>query len=174
MSDTTMDCVRGPGRVPVRLSVNGESRTIEVEPRRTLLDALRVDLGLTGTKKGCDIGECGACTVLVDAKPMYSCLLLAVECEGKEIMTVEGLSRGGKPDPIQEAFAEYQGFECGFCTPGQEMAVKGLLDSSTTLTPEEIQRGVSGNICRCGQYRRIFKAAAAAAEVYEAARVGGD
>lgn len=169
MTENALDRITGPGKVSISLCVNGETHTVEVEPRRTLLDTLRVNLGLTGTKKGCDMGECGACTILVDGKPMYSCLLLAVECEGKRIMTVEGLSSGDKLDPVQQAFAEYQGFECGFCTPGQEMAVKGLLEASTTPTPEEIQRSVSGNICRCGQYRRIFKAASAAAEVYEAA-----
>ncbi len=153
-------------KIRIGLRVNGASYGLNVEPRRTLLDALREDLHLTGTKKGCDMGECGACTVLLDGKPVYSCLLLAVECEGHEVRTIEGLSEGERLDPIQMAFIEYDAHQCGFCTPGQIMAIRGLLEANPDPTPEEIRVGVSGNICRCGAYHRILKAAAAAAQVY--------
>jgi aerobic-type carbon monoxide dehydrogenase small subunit (CoxS/CutS family) len=153
-------------KVRIWLRVNGASYGFNVEPRRTLLDALREDLHLTGTKKGCDMGECGACTVLLDGKPVYSCLLLAVECEGHEVRTIEGLSEGERLDPIQTAFIEYDAHQCGFCTPGQIMAIRGVLEANPDPTPEEIRVGVSGNICRCGAYHRILKAAAAAAQVY--------
>jgi xanthine dehydrogenase YagT iron-sulfur-binding subunit len=125
---------------------------------------------MTGTKKSCDMGECGACTVLLDGKPVYSCLLLAVECQGHEIETIEGLSKGGVLDPIQVAFIEYDGYQCGFCTPGQVMAIRGLLLNNPAPTPEEIRVGISGNLCRCGAYPRIFKAATAAVQAYEEAR----
>ena len=151
----------------IELVVNESSHRLSVEPRRTLLDTLRDDLHLTGTKKGCDMGECGACTVLMDGKPVYSCLLLAIECTGHEILTIEGISEGGKLDPIQEAFIEYDAHQCGFCTPGQIMAIKGLLNTNPNPTHDEIQVGVSGNICRCGAYRRILKAAEAMVQVYE-------
>ncbi len=157
-------------KTQIELTVNGASHRLNVEPRRTLLDALRNDLHLTGTKKGCDMGECGACTVLLDAKPVYSCLLLAIECTGHEITTIEGVSEGDKLDPIQEAFIEYDAQQCGFCTPGQIIAIKGLLLNNPAPTPEEVRVGVSGNICRCGAYRRILKAAEAAAQVYEEGR----
>jgi xanthine dehydrogenase YagT iron-sulfur-binding subunit len=153
-------------KVRIELRVNDAAYSLSVEPRRTLLDTLREDLHLTGTKKGCDMGECGACTVQLDDKPVYSCLLLAVECEGHDIQTIEGLTKGEKLDPIQEAFIEYDAHQCGFCTPGQIMAIRGLLKSNPDPTPEEIRVGLSGNICRCGAYHRILKAAAAAAQVY--------
>jgi xanthine dehydrogenase YagT iron-sulfur-binding subunit len=159
--------VRGPGKTPIQLQVNGTLYSLEVEPRRTLLEALRVDLHLTGTKKVCDMGECGACTVLLDGKAVYSCLVLAVECEGHSIITIEGLADGDHLDPIQQAFVEEDAFQCGFCTPGQIMSVKALLDHVPEPTQEEIRRAVSGNICRCGAYPRIFKAAEEAAGVYQ-------
>ena len=158
--------VRGPGKVPIRLQVNGKFYSLEVEPRRTLLDALRIDLHLTGTKKVCDMGQCGACTVVVDGKAAYSCLLLAVECEGRSILTIEGLAEGGELDPIQSAFVEHDGYQCGFCTPGQVMAVRALLEREPDPSPAEIRRAVSGNICRCGAYERIFAAAEAACAAY--------
>ncbi len=164
------ETVSGPGRTPVRLRINGAFYSVEIEPRRTLLDVLRVDLHLTGAKKVCDMGDCGACTVIMDGKAVYSCLVLAVECDGREILTIEGLSNGDELDPIQQAFIEHDAFQCGFCTPGQIMAVRALLDRKLDPSPEEIRRAVSGNLCRCGAYLRIFKAAEAAARVYAARR----
>jgi aerobic-type carbon monoxide dehydrogenase small subunit (CoxS/CutS family) len=146
--------------VKAGLRVNGRECAVEVEPRRTLLDALRVDLGLTGTKKACDMGNCGACTVLVDGDAVYSCLLLAVECGGSAITTIEGLEN----DPLQRAFVEADAFQCGFCTPGQIMSLRGLLNANPTPSDEEIMRAVSGNLCRCGAYRNILRAARMAAD----------
>src|SRR3990172_10943153 len=120
---------RGPGKTPVSLKVNHGLHTIFVEPRRTLLDALRKDLGLIGTKKACDEGTCGACTVLLNGKPVYACMALAIECEGKSIVTIEGLEKNGKLHPIQQAFIEEDALQCGFCTPGQVLSVKALLDA---------------------------------------------
>lgn len=164
--------VRGPGKVPIELQVNGSSYYLHAEPRQTLLDVLRFDLNMTGTKKVCNMGECGACTVLMDGKAVYSCLILAIECEGHQILTIEGLSKGQKLDPVQRAFIDEDAFQCGFCTSGQEMAVKALLDHNPNPTPDEIRRAISGNICRCGAYPHIFKAAAAAAKAYRASRPG--
>lgn len=141
------------------LEVNGALERVRVEPRRTLLDALRIDLGLTGTKKGCDSGNCGACTVLVDGRAAYSCLALAVACAGRRITTIEGL----KDDPLQRAFVEADAFQCGFCTPGQIMSLRALLDATPAPTEDEIVRAVSGNLCRCGAYRNIVRAARNAA-----------
>ena len=156
--------IRGPERVPLTLSVNGRTFSLSVEPRRTLLDALRNDLGLTGAKKGCDEGTCGACTVLLDGKPVYSCLLLAVECQEHEIETIEGLAKDGKLHPVQEAFVEHDALQCGFCTPGQILSVKALLDENPEPTEEDVKRAVSGNLCRCGAYPHIVEAALAAAK----------
>lgn len=143
----------------VTLRVNAADHVLRVEPRRTLLDALRVDLGLTGAKKACDMGNCGACTVLVDGRAVYSCLLLAVDCAGREVATVEGLDH----DPLQSAFIEADAFQCGFCTPGQIMSLKALLSETPSPSDEEIVRAVSGNLCRCGAYRNIVRAARIAA-----------
>lgn len=145
--------------VTIQLRVNGSPRNILVEPRWSLAYVLREVLGLTGTKIGCERGECGACTVLIDGKAQYSCLLLAVEAEGCEITTVEGLMRGEKLGPVQQAFLEEDAFQCGFCTPGQIMAVDSLLRANPDPTIEEIRTGVSGNLCRCGAYKNIFHAA---------------
>jgi aerobic-type carbon monoxide dehydrogenase small subunit (CoxS/CutS family) len=164
------EVVKGPGKVAIRLQVNGAVYNIEVEPRRTLLDALRVDLHLTGAKKSCDMGECGACTVLLDGKAVYSCLVLAIECEGHHVLTIEGLSKNNELDPIQRAFVAEDAFQCGFCTSGQIMAVKALLDTNPDPSPEEIRRAVSGNICRCGAYPNIIKAAEVAVKAYRATR----
>ncbi len=158
--------VRGPGKTGIKLTVNGQTYAIDVEPRRTLLDALRVDLGLTGTKKACDMGECGACTVIIDGKTAYSCLVLALDCVGRQITTIEGLAQGPKLHPVQKAFIEHDAFQCGFCTPGQIMAVKALLDRDPNPTDEEIRMAISGNLCRCGAYLQIFQAAKAAAKAY--------
>ena len=149
----------------IRLLVNGRRHRLTVEPRWSLLFVLREKLGLTGTKAGCERGECGACTVLLDGQPRYSCLTLAVEAEGKEITTIEGLMRGEDLGPVQQAFLEHDGFQCGYCTPGQIMAVEGLLRSTPNPSFEEIRRGVSGNLCRCGTYDHIFKAARRAADL---------
>src|SRR5436853_7430665 len=137
----------------VTLSVNGADHALVLEPRRTLLDALRGDLQLTGTKKVCDMGDCGACTVQVDGRAMYACLLLAVDCEGREIRTIEGLGRGDELDPVQRAFIEADGYQCGFCTPGQVMSLRALLDETPSPSEEQIRRAVSGNLCRCGAYQ---------------------
>jgi xanthine dehydrogenase YagT iron-sulfur-binding subunit len=155
----------GDNAVTIHLNVNGSTRKILVEPRWTLLYVLREVLGLTGSKIGCERGECGACTVLIDGKPRYSCMTLAVEAEGHEITTIEGLLDGDKLGPVQKAFAEEDAFQCGFCTPGQIMAVEGMLRSNPNPTLDQIRIGVSGNLCRCGSYKNIFKAAAKAAEL---------
>jgi xanthine dehydrogenase YagT iron-sulfur-binding subunit len=156
---------RGPGRVCVTLNVNGKLYEVFIQPRRTLLDVLRRDLGLTGTKKGCDEGTCGACTVILDGSPVYSCLALAVECEGHRIETIEGLSKNGGLHPVQQAFIEADAFQCGFCTPGQVLAVKALLDTHPDPSAQEVRRAVSGNLCRCGAYPRIIEAALTAAKI---------
>ncbi len=154
----------GLGKVPVHLRINGQSYQLLVEPRRTLLDALRLDLGLTGTKEGCDQGECGACTVLVDGQTAYSCLMLAIECQDREIVTIEGIMDGDQLHPIQKAFIEHDGYQCGFCTPGQVLAVKALLDKVPHPLEEQVRQAISGNLCRCGAYPKIIRAAMAAAE----------
>ena len=161
----------GPPR-PVALTVNGQEQTLLVEPRRTLLDALRHDLGLTGTKKVCDAGNCGACTVHLDGRPMYACLLLAVDCAGRAVTTIEGLARGNALDPVQEAFVRRDAFQCGFCTPGQVMSLRALLDEHPTPTDAQIERAVTGNLCRCGAYRNILAAGRLAAEIQAARRDG--
>jgi xanthine dehydrogenase YagT iron-sulfur-binding subunit len=161
----------GP-REPVRLTlrVNGRSSKLLVEPRDTLLTALREKLGLSGTKPGCERGECGACTVLIDGLPRYACLTLALEAEGQEITTIEGLMKGEELGPVQQAFLERDGMQCGYCTPGQVMAAEGLLRVNANPTSDEIRRAMSGNLCRCGAYDHIFKAVRRAAE---ARRAGG-
>jgi xanthine dehydrogenase YagT iron-sulfur-binding subunit len=164
--------VRGPGKVPVRLRVNGSMYVLDVEPRCTLLDALRSQLHFTGTKKVCNMGECGACTILLNGRAVYSCLLLAVECEGHDILTIEGLSEGDRLDPIQQAFIEEDAFQCGFCTPGQIMSVRALLHHNPSPSVEEIQNALSGNLCRCGAYPRILAAAQTAARAYQADKSG--
>ena len=152
-------------RTPVTLSVNGTEEALYIEPRRTLLDALRYDLQLTGTKKVCDMGDCGACTVLVDDRAMYACLLLAVDCEGRQITTIEGLSRGEALDPVQRAFVQADALQCGFCTPGQIMSLRALLNETPAPTDEQISRAVTGNLCRCGAYQNIVRAGRTAAEL---------
>jgi xanthine dehydrogenase YagT iron-sulfur-binding subunit len=149
----------------IRLLINGRRHRLLVEPRWSLLFVLREKLGLTGTKVGCERGECGACTVLINGEPRYACMTLAVEAEGKEITTLEGLMKGEELGPVQQAFLEHDAFQCGYCTPGQIMAVEGLLLSNPNPSPEEIRRAVSGNLCRCGTYEHIFRAARRAAEL---------
>jgi len=151
--------------VKIALHVNGRRHEVLVEPRWSLAYVLRERLGLTGTKIGCERGECGACTVLIDDVPRYSCLTLAVEAAGRHVTTLEGLMDGEELGPTQQAFVEEDAFQCGYCTPGQIMAVDGLLRDNPDPSLEEIRRGVSGNLCRCGTYAHIFRAAQRAAEL---------
>ncbi|HEY3917183.1 MAG TPA: (2Fe-2S)-binding protein [Stellaceae bacterium] len=142
----------------VLFRVNGVDRRIAIDPRTTLLDALRDHLGLVGTKKGCDMGACGACTVHVDGRRVVSCLTLAASAEGKEVTTIEGLAREGQLHPMQAAFLEHDGFQCGYCTPGQIMSAVALLAEGRDLSPATIREFMSGNICRCGAYPNIVAA----------------
>jgi aerobic-type carbon monoxide dehydrogenase small subunit (CoxS/CutS family) len=155
----------GPCKVPITLTINGQRYEIFVEARRTLLNALRKDLGLTGTKKGCDEGTCGACTVLLNGKPIYACMALAVDCEGKSIETIENLEKDGHLHPIQKAFIDEDALQCGFCTPGQVMSMKALLDKNPNPAIKEVRHALIGNLCRCGTYPKIIKAALRAAEI---------
>ena len=159
-------------KVPVRLAVNGREHHLMVEPRTTLLQALREELGITSAKPGCERGECGACTVLVDGVTRYACMTLALEAEGTAITTLEGLMVGEELGSVQRAFAEHDAFQCGFCTPGQVMAVEGLLRANPDPTFDEVRLAVSGNLCRCGAYPNIFKAARHAADLKRAAGGG--
>ena len=143
---------------PLTLRINGADHHLTIEPRVTLLDALREVLGLTGTKKGCDRGQCGACTVLVDGQRINACLTLAMMHDGREIITVEGLSQDGQPHPMQQAFMDQDAFQCGYCTPGQICSAIGLLSEGKARTTEEIRELMSGNICRCGAYPNIVAA----------------
>jgi xanthine dehydrogenase YagT iron-sulfur-binding subunit len=148
----------GPGDTPVRLNVNGKNLDLVIEPRVTLLDALRTRANLTGNKRGCDRGACGACTMLVDGRTVYSCSTLAIEVQGKKIRTVDGLANGNELHPVQKAFCEKDALMCGFCTPGFVVASVGLLEKHPSPTPEQIKKGLDGNICRCGTFARIFEA----------------
>ena len=150
--------VKGEEMCRINLEVNGRVRTLLVEPRWSLLFVLREKLGLTGTKVGCERGECGACTALINGVARYACMTLAVEAEGQDITTVEGLMEGEELGPVQQAFHDHDAFQCGYCTPGQVMAAEGLLRANPNPTPEEIQKGMSGNLCRCGAYVHILKA----------------
>jgi len=155
--------VYGPGKVPIVLTVNGKKYNLQLEPRVTLLDALRDDLDITGAKRVCDKAECGACTVLMDNKPVYACSVLAIEAQGKQIETVESLLENGKLHPIQQAFVEHDASQCGFCTPGFVVACKSFLDKHPNPSPEDIRKGLSGNLCRCGTYAGIREAIAQSA-----------
>ncbi len=154
----------GPGKVPLALTVNGKKYAAEVEPRVTLLEALRDDLDLTGSKRVCDRATCGACTVIVDGKPAYSCSLLAIEAQGKSVTTVEGLMQGQKLHPIQQAFIDNDAQQCGFCTPGFVVACKAFLDKNPNPTAEQIGQGLGGNLCRCGTYVGVRAAVMQAAK----------
>jgi carbon-monoxide dehydrogenase small subunit len=147
------------------LNVNGILYNVNVETHRTLVEVLRDTLGLTGTKKSCNEGECGACTVLMDGKPVASCLVLAVAAQGKEITTIEGLAQGERLDPVQEAFVKHTAIQCGFCTPGMVMAAKAFLDEHPKPSRAEVRRAISGNLCRCTGYQQIVDAIMAAAEM---------
>ena len=142
----------------ISITVNGTPRRLDVEPWTVLLDLLREDLKLTGTKKGCDHGQCGSCTVLIDGRRMNSCLALAVMQDGATVTTVEGLGRPGSLHPMQEAFVEHDAFQCGYCTPGQICSAVGLAEEGRATTPDEIREAMSGNICRCGAYPNIVAA----------------
>ena len=152
--------VHGPGKVPMEFSINGKSYKAELEPRVTLLDALRDQFELTGGKRVCDRAECGACTVLMDNKPVYACSVLAIEAQHKPITTVESLVADGKLHPIQQAFVDNDASQCGFCTPGFVISCKAVLDAHPHPTPEDIRRELSGNLCRCGTYAGIRQAIA--------------
>ncbi len=144
--------------VRISLRVNGEPVEVLFAPYKTLLEVLREDLGLTGTKHGCELGECGTCTVLLDGEPVLSCLVLAVECEGRSVETVEGLASGTKLHPLQAAFADRGGSQCGYCTPGMLMTAKALLDHEANPSRERIKEAISGNLCRCTGYNQIVEA----------------
>lgn len=148
----------------VTLIVNGKSFSVEVEPRETLLEVLRERLKLTGTKKTCDRGECGGCTVLLDGRPVYSCLFPAYRADGKKITTIEGLAEGEKLHPVQQAFIDKDAYQCGFCTPGFIMSSAALLSKNPAPSLAEIKAGLSGNLCRCGNYAKIYEAVAAASQ----------
>lgn len=161
---------QGPGqqsggsvvKIPVTLKVNGETYELTIAPYRTLADVLREEMRLTGTKKGCDVGDCGACTVLLNGKPVNSCLIVAATVQNSEILTIEGLAKGGKLHPLQETFLKEGAVQCGFCTPGILMSLKALLDSNPAPTPEDVKTAIAGNLCRCTGYSKIFKAAESA------------
>jgi carbon-monoxide dehydrogenase small subunit len=152
-------------QIEITLKVNGITYTLDVLPQRTLVEVLRETLGLTGTKKSCNEGECGACTVLMDGKPVASCLLLAIDAQGKEILTIEGLSEGEKLHPIQEAFLKNGGIQCGFCTPGMVMSAKAFLDEHPKPTAAEVRKATVGNLCRCTGYQQIVDSIMAASKM---------
>jgi aerobic-type carbon monoxide dehydrogenase small subunit (CoxS/CutS family) len=147
-----------PERVHLNYVVNGEPSPVSFAPYKTLLEVLREDLNLTGTKHGCELGECGACAVLIDGEPQLSCLVLGVECEGRHIETVEGLANGSELHPLQAAFADLGAAQCGYCTPGILMTAKALLDKNLDVNREQIKEAISGNLCRCTGYQQIFEA----------------
>lgn len=150
--------------IPISLVVNGTLREIEVEPHELLLDVIRDRLGLTGAKRSCDVQVCGACTLLLDGRPVSSCTLLAIEARGREVLTIEGLAQKGKLHPLQEAFIENGGFQCGFCTPGMILTAKTLLDENPDPSEEEIIQFMQGNLCRCTGYKKIIESIMAAAK----------
>ena len=157
--------VLGPGAVPITLRINGQLQKLTVEPRVTLLDTLRNDLNLTGAKKVCDRSTCGACTVIVDGKAMYACSILAIDAQGREITTIEGLAPEGKLHEVSAAFVEHDAQQCGFCTPGFVMACKAYLDKTPNPNEPQVNRALGGNLCRCGTYMGVRKAAVAAAQM---------
>jgi carbon-monoxide dehydrogenase small subunit len=150
-------------KVHLRLRVNGETLEVASAPHKTLLEVVREDLGLTGTKHGCELGECGTCTVLIEGRPQLSCLVLALECEDRPIVTVEGLAEGARAHPLQTAFAELGAAQCGYCTPGILCAASALLDGNPAPTRQQIREALSGNLCRCTGYIKIFEAVELAA-----------
>jgi xanthine dehydrogenase YagT iron-sulfur-binding subunit len=149
----------GPGAVPITLTINGRAQSLQVEPRMTLLDAVRNKLDYTGTKRVCDRGSCGACTMIVDGRAIYACSTLAIDSQGKQVRTIEGLAQGTVLHPVQQAFCDTDGLMCGFCTPGFVMAAVALLEKIPNPTPEQARKGLDGNICRCGTYVGVLEAA---------------
>jgi xanthine dehydrogenase YagT iron-sulfur-binding subunit len=166
----TGGAVAGPSAVPITLNINGKPRKVEVEPRETLLDTLRNKLDLTAAKRVCDRGTCGACTVIVNGKAVYGCTVLAIDAQGKQIQTLEGISPAGKAHPVSQAFVKHDAQQCGYCTPGFVVAAKAFLDHNPKPTEEQVNQGLGGNICRCGTYMGVRKAVLEAAGM---APVGG-
>jgi len=164
--------ITGPGEVQITLQINGKPYRTSVEPRTTLLDTLRDRLDLTAAKRVCDRGTCGACTVIIDSKVMYSCTVLAVDAVGRQIQTLEGLSQNGKPHPVSQAFVNNDAQQCGYCTPGFVMAAKGFLDKHPNPSYEDVKKGLGGNLCRCGTYVGVRKAVLEAAQEMKGARNG--
>ena len=158
-----MSIATAPNKVHITLQVNGEEIEVSFAPYKTLLEVLREDLGLTGTKHGCELGECGACTVLVDGEALLSCLMLAIDCAGRAIETIEGLAQGAELHPLQEAFADLGGSQCGYCTPGAIMTAKALLDQEPSPSPQRIKEAMAGNLCRCTGYQQIVESVEKAA-----------
>lgn len=154
-------------RQELRVTVNGDKYHLLIDSNRTLLDVIRNEMGLTGTKNGCEMGECGACTVLVNGRPTNACLLLALEADGKEVVTIEGLGEGENLDPVQESFIERGAIQCGFCTPGMIISAKAVLDKNPKSDVEEIKKGLRGNLCRCTGYVKIIDAVQAAGQKME-------
>jgi carbon-monoxide dehydrogenase small subunit len=155
----------------IQLTINGQPVEAAVDPNRTLLQLLREDLGLTGTKHGCGLGDCGACTVILDGQPVNSCLVLAIQANGGEIVTIEGLAENGKLHPIQQAFVDKGAIQCGFCTPGMILSAKALLDANPKPTEQEIRMAISGNLCRCTGYQKIVEAIGEAAKIIQGMEV---
>ena len=153
---------------PISFTINGDLQELFVEPRKTLLAVIRDTIGLTGTKEGCSTGDCGACTVIVDGEPVTSCMMLGVSANGKEVTTIEGISNPGELHPVQQAFLEKGGYQCGFCTPGFIMAAKALLDDNPDMPEDEMRHALGGNICRCTGYTKIIEAVLSAAETMRA------
>jgi aerobic carbon-monoxide dehydrogenase small subunit len=168
MTTTSARDATGPQH-SATIIVNGTVHDVAVDPNTTLLEFLREGLGLSGAREGCDTGGCGACTVLVDGRPMYSCLVLAMDCRGKEVLTIEGLSADGELHPIQRAFVDHGAIQCGFCTPGMVLTAKALLDENPAPTEQQVREAIAGNICRCTGYVKIVEAILAAAEEMRAA-----
>jgi aerobic-type carbon monoxide dehydrogenase small subunit (CoxS/CutS family) len=156
--------VLGPDAVPITLKVNGQEKKLEVEPRTTLAEALRIKIDLTGTKVVCDRGACSACTVWIDNLPMLSCMTLALDARGREIKTIEGLAQGDQLHPVQEQFIEHDAMQCGFCTPGMIMSCAALVEKNKNPTLDDVKHACSGNLCRCGTYPKVFDATLAAAK----------
>jgi xanthine dehydrogenase YagT iron-sulfur-binding subunit len=163
----------GAETIALRLTINGAAVTTEIAPWTTLLDLLREQLRLTGTKKGCDHGQCGACTVLVDGRRINSCLALAALHDGADVITVEGLAQGGQLDPLQQAFMDHDAFQCGYCTPGQLCSARGLINEGHATTLDDVREQMSGNLCRCGAYQNITAAIGEVLGIDKAGKTGG-